>query len=238
LTEGLFSKGFTHGRLEAMPVTMTVLALLAILVGSVIELVPFVTANTYSDSIYKDANVKHYTPLQQAGRDIYVREGCYTCHSQMIRKLDFDVVRYGEASKIEESMWDHPFQWGSKRTGPDLARLGQKYPHLWHYRHMINPRDVNPESIMPAYPWLQEAKTNFAVLSKKVSVLKTLGVPYTDEDVAQAEVLARAEAAAIVADLRQNGVQQVDEDREIVALIAYLQILGRQSTQVQQVGVK
>lgn len=238
LTEGLFSKGFTHERLESMPMIMTVCALLAILLGSAIELIPFVTANKYSDSIYQSANVKFYSPLQQAGRDIYVREGCYTCHSQMIRKLDFDVVRYGAASKIEESMWDHPFQWGSKRTGPDLARVGMKFPHLWHYRHMNNPRDVNAQSIMPSYPWLIADKTNFTILPKKLAVLKQLGVPYTDDMVTNAESLARQEATEIVHELQHNGVQQVSEDSEIVALISYLQILGHQIVEDQKVGVK
>jgi len=238
LKEGLFSKGFTHERLEAMPMVMTVLALLAILVGTVIELVPFVTASRYSDSMYAGAKVNHYTPLQQAGRDIYVREGCYTCHSQMIRKLDFDVVRYGPASKLEESMWDHPFQWGSKRTGPDLARVGMKYPHLWHFRHMENPQEVVPDSIMPAYPWLMKNKTDFRILPKKVAALKKLGVPYQDSDVENAEQLAREEARAIVAELNQNGVTNTDEDREIIALIAYLQVLGRQVVEDQTAGAK
>jgi cytochrome c oxidase cbb3-type subunit I/II len=238
LTEGLFSKGFSHERLERMPMILTVCALLAILLGSAIELLPFVTANTYSDSIYKGTNVKHYSALQQAGRDIYVREGCYLCHSQMIRKLDFDVVRYGPASKIEESMWDHPFQWGSKRTGPDLARVGMKYPHLWHFRHMNNPRDVVPASIMPSYPWLLSQKTDFAILNKKLSVLHTLGVPYTDDNITNAERDARAEASVIVNDLKQNGVTQVEEDREIVALIAYLQLLGHQIPVDQKVGAQ
>lgn len=238
LAEKFFSPGFTHGRFERMPIIMTIFTLLAILVGSVIELVPFVTANVYADSIYAGAEVKPYTPLQQAGRDIYVKEGCYTCHSQMIRKLDFDVVRYGEASRIEESMWDHPFQWGSKRTGPDLARVGQKYPDLWHYRHMNDPRDVVPQSVMPSYPWLLTKKTDYTILSKKLKALKALGVPYTDDEVREAETLARQEAEIIVSGLRQNGITHAYADREIIALIAYLQGLGRQAQEAKNRVVK
>ncbi len=238
LTEKLFSPGFTHERLEAMPMVLAGLALVGILIGTAVEIVPFVTANSYSESIYQGAKVKHYTPLEQAGRDIYVREGCYLCHSQMIRKLDFDVVRYGPESKMEESMWDHPFQWGSKRIGPDLAREGGKFPNLWHYRHMNNPRDLTAQSIMPSYPWLLSDKTDFEVLSKKISVLKTLGVPYSDDDVSNAVALAHAQAKIIVDDLKANGATMVDEDREIVALIAYLQLLGKQIEAPQKVGAR
>jgi cytochrome c oxidase cbb3-type subunit I/II len=226
----LFAKGFTHERLEGMPMVLAALAFAGILVGSIIELVPFLTANKYVDASYaQELIVKPYSPLQQLGRDIYVREGCYTCHSQMIRKLDFDVLRYGAESRIEESKWDHPFQWGSKRTGPDLARVGKKYPNLWHFRHMNNPTDVVSHSIMPSYPWLLHNKVNFDILPKKLSVLKTLGVPYSDEQVQNAISLARAEAVLITDDLKQNGATEVDENREIVALVAYLQFLGQQT---------
>jgi cytochrome c oxidase cbb3-type subunit I/II len=238
LKEGLFSPGFTHERLEAMPMVMTVLAVVGILVGSLIELTPFLTANQYADSIYKNATTKPYSPLAQAGRDIYVREGCYTCHSQMIRKLDFDVLRYGPPSTMEESMWDHPFQWGSKRTGPDLARLGGKYPHLWHFRHMRNPQEVVAQSIMPAYPWLYKNKINYEILPDKLAVLKKLGVPYSAQEVAFAVAYAKAEAEGIAKEIRENGESKVDPDKEIIALIAYLQFLGKQTQGDVKAGAK
>lgn len=152
-----------HRRLEGWMPTFSVLTFVAILVGSAIEILPTLVAHTYaSDS----AAVSPYTSLELAGRDIYVREGCYTCHSQMIRTLPEDVLRYGKASLPEESMYDHPFQWGSKRTGPDLARIGGKYPDLWHYRHMLDPRSMTTGSLMPAYPWLFDNKTDFTILEK------------------------------------------------------------------------
>lgn len=238
LSQGLFAPGFTHERLEAMPMTLAAIALVGILIGTAVELIPFVTANSYKTELYQGAKVKHYTALEQAGRDIYVREGCYLCHSQMIRQLDFDVVRYGAPSRVEESMYDHPFQWGSKRIGPDLARVGGKYPNLWHYRHMNNPREVVSQSIMPSYPWLLADKTDYESLPKKLSVLKTLGVPYDDNEVSHAVELAQAQAKTIADDLRQNGASLVDENREIVALIAYLQLLGKQAEPEQKVGAK
>jgi cytochrome c oxidase cbb3-type subunit I/II len=146
----------------------------------------------------------------------------------MIRPLPGDVLRYGKPSEMWESMYDRPFQWGSKRTGPDLARVGGKYPNLWHYRHMRDPREITPKSIMPSYEWLLTDKTDFAILSRKFSVMKNLGVPYTDEEVANASALAHSEARLIVEDLKKNGAE-TDEDREIVALIAYLQRLGASS---------
>lgn len=220
-----------HRTLERLPGIFTGLTVGAILIGSAVELIPFLTANQYVDQAYAGLPpTKPYSPLQLAGRDIYVREGCYTCHSQMIRKMPSDVLRYGPESRMEESMWDHPFQWGSKRTGPDLARVGGKYPDLWHYRHMIQPRDVIPQSIMPSYPWLLKNKTDYAGIRRKVSAMKMLGVPYTDDDAKFADDLALAEATKIVEGLRAQGVTQVTEKNEIVALIAYLQSLGRLSS--------
>jgi cytochrome c oxidase cbb3-type subunit I/II len=145
----------------------------------------------------------------------------------MIRPMVSEKLRYGDPSRAEESIYDHPFQWGSKRTGPDLARIGQKYPDLWHYRHMRNPREVVPQSIMPTYGWLLKDKTNFAILSKKLSVMKMLGVPYTDEEIANAPDLAMKQALEITARLREQGAPQADERMEIVSLIAYLQSLGQ-----------
>ena len=214
-----------HRKLEGLALTFSVLAFIAIAVGSVIEIIPVLSLHKH---IKPESQIERYTPLELAGRDIYVREGCYVCHSQMIRKLPFDVVRFGAASTIEESMYDHPFQWGSKRTGPDLARVGKKYPDLWHYRHMLNPRDVVPMSIMPSYPWLMTKNTNFYSLRKKLSVMSYLGVPYTQDDLARADLIAEREAKGIAEELRKQGVN-VDnlEQKEIVAMIAYLQALGQ-----------
>jgi len=172
-----------HRRLEGLAAPFSVLVFLSILVGSVIEIVPTLTAHSY---VKEEATVSPYTALELAGRDIYVKEGCYVCHSQMIRHNSWEVLRYGAASKLEDSQFDRPFQWGSKRTGPDLARLSNKYPDLWHYRHMLDPRSVVEQSIMPAYPWLFDKKTDFEILEKKLAVMKSLGVPYTDDDVKNA----------------------------------------------------
>lgn len=213
-----------HRRLEGMATLFSVLAFVAIAVGSVIEIYPTLSLHKYIDP---SVQVEPYTPLEQAGRDIYVKEGCYTCHSQMIRKLPFDVLRFGEASTIEESMYDRPFQWGSKRTGPDLARVGGKYPHLWHYRHMMDPRSINSQSLMPAYPWMATKKVDFYSLRKKFSVMKRLGVPYSDEVVGNADKLAEEQAKRIADQLVQEGGPQGLQDKEIIALIAYLQSLGQ-----------
>lgn len=213
-----------HRILEGLPAVFTVLTLVAVLVGTAIELVPTFLASEYvaSAGIYKP-----YTSLQLEGRDIYVREGCYTCHSQMIRPMIAETIRYGDFSLPEESQYDRPFQWGSKRTGPDLARLGGKYPDLWHYRHMGDPREVVAGSIMPAYPWLFKDRTRFSGVKKKLEVMKFLGVPYTDRDVTYAEDSARDEARVIAANLSLQGAPtQGLEDKEIIALIAYLQRLG------------
>ncbi len=215
--------GHWHRRLEGWMPTFSVLAFLAILVGSAIEILPTLVAHTYTPVT---AGVAPYTALELAGRDIYVREGCYNCHSQMIRTLPEDVLRYGKPSLAEESMYDRPFQWGSKRTGPDLARVGGKYPDLWHYRHMLDPRSVTPNSIMPSYPWLFDAKTNFDGLNRKFAVMKSLGVPYTDDEVANASKAARDQALTIANGLRGDSPVKNLEDREIIAMIAYMQRLG------------
>ncbi len=211
-----------HRILEALPTFFAVLVLLSILVGSVIEIAPALMANDY---IAKNPLVKPYSPLELAGRDIYVREGCYVCHSQMVRPMQPELLRYGSFSKAEESIYDHPFQWGSKRTGPDLARVGGKYPDLWHYRHMDDPRSINTGSIMPSYPWLLREKTDFANLKKKLEVMKVVGVPYTDQEIEEAEKNARTQAKDIADGLESQGVSKGVEDKEIVALISYLQRL-------------
>jgi cytochrome c oxidase cbb3-type subunit I/II len=213
-----------HRALEGAATVFSVLTLLAILVGSVIEIYPTLSLQDY---VSKDVQVEPFTPLEIAGRDLYVREGCYLCHSQQIRPLAAEVLRYGNPSALEESMYDHPFQWGSKRTGPDLARVGKKYPDLWHYRHMLDPRAVTPRSIMPAYPWMLEKDTDFAVLRRKLSVLKRLGVPYSDDTVANADIVAQKQALVIAKGLEDQGAPAGLEKREIVALVAYLQALGQ-----------
>jgi cytochrome c oxidase cbb3-type subunit I/II len=213
-----------HRKLEGMAVAFTVLALIAILVGSIIEIVPTLSINKY---VKTENKVEPFTPLELAGRDIYIKEGCYTCHSQMIRTIPSDELRYGPASTIEESMYDRPFQWGSKRTGPDLARLGKKYPDLWHYMHMEDPRAVIKESIMPAYPWLITSKIDFDGLEKRVSLFNKLGVPYSEEALHDANNLARAQAKEIAEVLKKQGVKGDLSDKNITALIAYLQALGQ-----------
>jgi cytochrome c oxidase cbb3-type subunit I/II len=216
----------SHRKLEGIATVFTVLTVAAILVGSVIEIYPTLALHKY---IPKDVTVTPYTPLELAGRDVYVKEGCYTCHSQQIRPLAAEVLRYGEPSKIEESIYDRPFQWGSKRTGPDLSRVGQKYPDLWHYRHMIDPRAVTPKSIMPAYPWLNEKKVDFFALRKKLSVMKMLGVPYDEDTVANADLVAEKQALLIAKGLEDQGARKGLERSEMVALIAYLQGLGQKT---------
>jgi len=220
-----------HRILEGLPTTLTILSLIAVLIGSLVEIVPILTAAGYQDQLAWSTTTaprpRPYRPLELAGRDIYVREGCYTCHSQMIRQMVSDTLRFGDPSKPEESMWDHPFQWGSKRTGPDLARVGGKYPDLWHLRHMLEPRDVIPQSIMPAYPWLLRDKLRLGDMTKKLSVMKTLGVPYTDREVEHASEDAAQQAEAVAMSLKAQGMHQDYRDREIVALIAYLQALGK-----------
>ena len=214
----------THRKLEGLGLTFSILTFLAIAVGSVIEIYPTLALNKY---IRPEQIVEPYTPLELAGRDIYIKEGCYLCHSQQIRPIVSEVLRYGKASTVEESMYDRPFQWGSKRTGPDLARVGKKYPNLWHFSHMMDPRAVTPKSIMPNYPWLAEKKTDFLVLRKKLSVMHKLGVPYEQDVIANADIYAQKQAKGIAEDLEHNGGPKGLENKEIVALIAYIQSLGQ-----------
>lgn len=213
-----------HRGLEGMTTAFSILTLLAILVGSVIEIYPTLSLQKY---ISAEVKTVPYSPLEIAGRDIYIREGCYVCHSQQIRPLAWEVLRYGPASTMQESIYDRPFQWGSKRTGPDLARLGKKYPDLWHFRHMINPRAVVQKSIMPSYSWLAKDSTDYLSLRKKISVMRNLGVPYSDAEVADADKLAEEQAKRIGASLADAGAPKGLEHKEIVALIAYLQSLGQ-----------
>lgn len=222
-----------HRRLEGMGTVFAVLAGIAVMVGSIIEIYPTLNIHKYVPTAEA---TEPWTPLELAGRDIYIKEGCYTCHSQQIRPLVAEVLRYGEPSTIAESMWDRPFQWGSKRTGPDLARVGKKYPDLWHYRHMIDPRSISPKSIMPSYPWLAKKDVDFLSLRKKLSVMKMLGVPYDSEVVANADIHAQKQALQIAQDLEAQGAPKSLEKKEIVALIAYLQGLGQKAKKTSVAG--
>ncbi len=213
-----------HRKLEGLPFLFAALTAVAVICASIFSFAPSLISPLYMEN---PPMIRPYTALELEGRDIYVREGCYNCHSQMIRTMVSDVLRYGEASKAEDSMYDHPFQWGSKRIGPDLAREGKKYPDLWHFRHMMDPREVTPKSIMPAYSWLYRDKTNFQFLSKKLSVMRTIGVPYQDSDIDNAELSARRQAKNIADALEAQGAPKGMEEKEIIALISYLQALGQ-----------
>lgn len=224
--------GTGHRKIEGLGAVFTVLVFVSIIVGSVIEIIP-----TLSIHKYVPANVatKPFTPLELEGRDIYISEGCYTCHSQMIRKLQFDVLRFGPHSTIEESMYNRPFQWGSKRTGPDLARVGGKYPDLWHLRHFINPREISPNSIMPSYPWLAVKKIDYLNSRKKLSVMKKLGVPYEQDVVANADIHAQKQADDILKGLvEQDPSLKRIKDTQVLAMIAYMQSLGKKTEKIVQ----
>jgi len=212
-----------HRKLEGWPMIFAVLSLIAILVGTGIELIPAVLSKNF---IVKMDIVKPYSPLELLGRDVYIREGCYLCHSQTVRPMGHEVLRYGKASEAAEFVYDHPFQWGSKRTGPDLARVGQKYPNMWHYRHMWDPREVTAGSIMPRYTWLFDNKIDYSSLPKKMQVMQTLGVPYTNEQIEGGIAAAQAQAILIKDDLVTAGVPEKVLDKEIISLIAYLQRIG------------
>jgi len=216
--------GQWYDKLLTSSLPFTALTVVAVLVGGIIELVPTIIVN-------KAANVEGlrqipYTPLELAGRDIYIREGCYLCHSQMIRTLVGDELRYGPHSKLGESIYDHPFQWGSKRTGPDLARVGGTKSDLWHYEHMRNPRSTSVGSIMPNYPWLYNLNTDIDALPSKMHVQRLLGVPYQYEDISTIRESVTAQEKGVVDDLAKSGIK-AEPQREIVALIAYLQHLGK-----------
>ncbi|MCM2349046.1 MAG: cytochrome-c oxidase, cbb3-type subunit I [Bacteriovoracaceae bacterium] len=213
----------THRKLEGWPMIFSVLSLIAILVGSAIEIVPSLMSDKY---ITKVSAIKPYSPLELYGRDIYVREGCYLCHSQTVRPIPHEVLRYGKPSDASEFVYDHPFQWGSKRTGPDLARVGKKYPHMWHYKHFYDPREVTAGSIMPTYKWLFNQKIDYSTLPAKIAVMQKLGVPYSAEEIQTSVEKAKAQATEIAAELVQSGVPEKIVEMEVVALIAYMQRLG------------
>ena len=197
-------KGFSHANIETNNFLMIVLILLVVAVGGLVEIVPLFFQKSTTQPI---DGLKPYTALQLAGRDVYLREGCYGCHSQMIRPLLAETLRYGHYSMAGESVYDHPFQWGSKRTGPDLARVGGKYSDEWHRIHLNNPRDLVPESNMPAYSWLAADRLDPADLAPKMRALRRVGVPYTDDDIAKAG-------------------DEVVGKTELDGLVAYLQVLG------------
>ncbi len=214
-----------HHRLEGMPVFFSFLVLIAVIIGGPATYIPLIAIKSNIPTI---ASVKPYTPLELEGRDIYVREGCYNCHSQMIRPLRSEVVRYGEYSKSGEFIYDRPFQFGSKRTGPDLHRVGGKYPHFWHYRHMLEPQSTTPGSIMPKYSWLYDDEIDSYSTAAKLRALKTLGAPYSDDEIKSARSILEKQAKTITDELISQGVSAPPglEKKEIIALIAYLQRLG------------
>ena len=199
------SQGFSHERVETSNFLMIVLILIAVAFGGIVEIVPLFFQKSTTEPL---TGVQPYTALQLAGRDVYIREGCYNCHSQMIRPFRAETLRYGHYSVAGESVYDHPFQWGSKRTGPDLARVGGKYSDEWHRVHLNNPRDVVPESNMPAYPWLLKNTLDETESAPRMKALRTVGVPYSDDEIAKA-------------------ADEVKGKTEMEAVIAYLQVLGR-----------
>ena len=226
-----FSK---HKIFETNSVLMLIGILVMVSIGGLVEILPLYWLKS---TVEKVQGMRPYTPLELAGRNIYIREGCYLCHSQMIRSLRDEVERYGHYSLAAESMYDHPFQWGSKRTGPDLARVGAKYSDEWHVLHMRDPRAVVPESIMPGYPWLAQQRVDTSDASAHLATLKTLGVPYTDEMVKSATADMNAQvnpdddgAEALAKRYPKAQIRQFDGDpsfiSEMDALIAYLQMLG------------
>jgi cytochrome c oxidase cbb3-type subunit 2 len=194
----------THDLIERNQALLIVLVILTVAVGGLVEIVPLSFQRSVTEPV---AGLKPYSPLQLTGRDIYIREGCYNCHSQMVRPFRAEVERYGPYSVAGEFVYDRPFQWGSKRTGPDLHRVGGRYSDEWHRLHLMNPRDLVPESNMPAYPWLARTPANAADIEAKLKALRTLGVPYTDEDVKKSR-------------------EDLKGKTEMDALIAYLQNLG------------
>jgi cytochrome c oxidase cbb3-type subunit I/II len=212
-----------HRLLEGRALLFTVLTIVAVLVGGVAEILPTLLVPEIDSR--SAAEVEPYRALELEGRDVYVREGCYNCHSQMIRTLVFETKRYGDPSTLAESQYDHPFQWGSKRTGPDLAREGGRAPNLWHYRHLLDPRSVSPGSNMPSYSALANGRVDLARTANKLHAMKTVGVPYTDAEIAGAEHDATLQADAIAKDLDSQGAR-VDARSDMVALIAFLQRLG------------
>ncbi len=211
-----------HRWIERKPIQMLVWSLIVILIGGLIEMIPTFLVKSNIPTI---TSVKPYTPLELEGRDLYIKEGCNNCHSQMVRPFRSETVRYGEYSKAGEFVYDHPFLWGSKRTGPDLHRLGGKYPDSWHYNHMLEPELTSPNSIMPSYPWMFEKSYDASNIEAKISAMRSMGVPYPEGYEKQAKADIEKQAKGIVESLKKDKIK-VSEDKQIVALIAYLQRLG------------
>ncbi|MGE0627394.1 MAG: cytochrome-c oxidase, cbb3-type subunit II [Hyphomicrobiaceae bacterium] len=223
-----------HEILEKNSILLLVFILIAVSIGGVVQIAPLFWIES---TIEKVKGMRPYTPLEQAGRDIYVREGCYACHSQMIRTLRDEVERYGHYSLAAESMYDHPFQWGSKRTGPDLARVGGKYSDQWHAEHLVSPRSLVPQSVMPGYPFLATTPLNTSDVADRMAALRTVGVPYTDQMIKNAaiDIVAQVQpdtrqARALMQRYPKAKVAKFDGKpgavTELDALIAYLQVLG------------
>ena len=198
------NSGFSHETIETNSFLMIILILVTVAFGGIVEIIPLFYQKSTTEPI---KGLQPYTAVQLMGRDVYIREGCYNCHSQMIRPFRAETLRYGHYSVAGESVYDHPFQWGSKRTGPDLARVGGRYSDEWHRVHLNNPRDVVPESIMPAYPWLEKTEVDATVVAQRMKALRIVGVPYSDEDI-------------------KGASDAVKGKKELDALISYLQVLG------------
>jgi len=216
-------EGWHRRVLEARLGLFAIASTIAIAIGGIVEIVPMFTVAAGPPAL---VGVTPYTPLEVAGRDIYIREGCYTCHSQMVRPMRAELLRYGEWSRSGEYAYDHPFLLGSRRIGPDLQRVGGKYPDAWHYEHMRDPRSTSPGSVMPPYPWLLRDRVDPADITASVRALRRVGVPYTDDQVAGVPAQMAAQGQEIVARLASSSIK-TEPDREIVALIAYLQRLGK-----------
>lgn len=212
-----------HSVLERKPLMMLVFSLIVVAIGGLIEMIP---TFLIKENVPTIASVKPYTPLELQGRDVYIQEGCYNCHSQMIRPFRYEVARFGEYSKAGEFVYDHPFQWGSKRTGPDLARIGGKYPDSWHFNHMLEPTSMAPGSIMPPYPWLFEKEIDLGSTMSKIHAMRNLGVPYQEGYEAIANEDLKKQANQIVDNLKKEKIT-IGSNKQIVALIAYLQRVGK-----------
>jgi cytochrome c oxidase cbb3-type subunit 2 len=198
------NSGFSHETIETNSFLMIILILVTVAFGGIVEIIPLFYQKSTTEPI---KGLQPYTAMQLMGRDVYIREGCYNCHSQMIRPFRAETLRYGHYSVAGESVYDHPFQWGSKRTGPDLARVGGRYSDEWHRVHLNNPRDVVPESIMPAYSWLEKTEVDSTVVAQRMKALRMVGVPYSDDDI-------------------KGAPDAVKGKTELDALISYLQVLG------------
>lgn len=213
-----------HKKIETKSALMAVLVTIVVLIGGIVEIVPLYTVQ---EQVIVIDEVMPYRALELEGRDIYIREGCYTCHSQAVRPFRDETERYGPYSKAGEYIYDRPFQFGSKRTGPDLQRQGGANQDSWHYLHFRNPRDTSPGSIMPNYPWLYSTKLDTSHTVKKLEVLRTLGTPYSDTDIEKAHERLQRDAKRIAERIQRDLGEEVDSEAEVIALIAYMQKLGK-----------